>query len=103
MIYDTIEELKKNPLAVLPDDKAPDNWDSMALSQLSGYKVHPLLSASIDDFAKPYNVGLIGSIYDNVNWLGKSLVFMNPIILPFWDIFQSYGAEIGRASCRERV
>ena len=91
-IYDAIEKLKENPQAVLPEDKAPDNWNRVAISQLSGYKVNPFLVRTIEDFATNSEVGLIGKGYDSVNWLGKSMVFYNPIILNFWDAFQGYAA-----------
>ena len=92
LIYDVIQELKNNPQAILPEKEAPDYWDRVAVAQLNDFRVHPLLSAAITDFAVPDNTGTFGKIYDNVNWLGKAIVFFNPIILPFWDIFQGYAA-----------
>lgn len=91
-IHDSIEELKKNPNAILLEKDAPDDWDRLALSQLSGYKVHPMLSAAIEDLALNYETSIIGKGYDAINHLGKAIVFYNPLILPFWNIFQAYAA-----------
>jgi len=89
-IHDIVEELKKNSRAVLSEDKAPDDWDKVAISQLDGYRIHPLLTAAIEDLGTSYETGIIGKGYDAINYLGKAIVFYNPIILPFWDIFQAY-------------
>lgn len=91
-IHDMIEELRKNPLAVLKEADAPKNWDSVAIGQLSGYKVNPLLTSAIEDFALNYKTSIIGRGYDAVNYLGKAIVFYNPIILPFWNVFQGFAA-----------
>jgi hypothetical protein len=90
-IHDTIESLKQNPTAVLKEDKAPDGWEKVAISQLDGYKVNPFLVDYFEDFAmKEQN--FLAKGYDNINYLGKSLFFYNPIILPFWDAFQGFAA-----------
>lgn len=91
-IYDVIEQLKGVREAVLPENEAPREWSKAAISQLDGYRVHPLLLRAIEDFAVPVSTSFIGKGYDAVNWLGKSIVFYNPVILPFWNIFQGYAA-----------
>ena len=91
-IYDTIERLKGVKQMILPETEAPKDWHRVAISQLDGYRVHPLLVKAIEDFAVTYDTSLIGRGYDSVNQLGKAIVFFNPIILNFWDIFQGYAA-----------
>ena len=91
-IYDTIESLKQNKKVILSEKEAPEDWNKLVISQLDGYRVHPLLARAIEDFAISYNDGIIWRGYDAVNSLGKAIIFYNPIILPFWDIFQAYGA-----------
>lgn len=91
-IHDVIEQLKENKHILQPADEAPDSWDRLAVSQLSDYKAHPIFSKAIEDFTYSYNTGIIGQGYDAVNRAGKSIVFYNPVILPFWNTFQGVAA-----------
>ena len=91
-VYDTIEMLKKHPEVCLKEKEAPSEWSKVAISQLDGYLIHPLLTRAIEDFAITPTTSMIAKGYDAVNYLGKSIVFYNFIVMPFWDIFQASGA-----------
>jgi hypothetical protein len=93
--HDFVDTLKKNKQAVLPDKDAPDDWQKVAISQLDGYRVNPFLVDAIEDFTVREGTSIADLLlkpYDVLNHLGRSIFFYNPIILPFWDMIQAYGA-----------
>ncbi len=90
-IHDFIESIKPNKNIIMTDKEAPEDWKKVLLSQLDGYRVHPLMVRALEDYAmNPGNKGLLWEGYDNVNRVLKTILFYNPFIMTINNLQQTY-------------
>lgn len=87
------EGIKENPNLVLKEKDAPEFWDTVAIKELKGYRVNPLVTEILEEFSSSGITGKKGlpEAYIKLARYGKIASFYNPMIMGgIYDPQQGY-------------